>query len=492
MTDPTATAATRWDGKLFRSGSWLPGLGTETLASQEKSTSRTLASQALATEADVDAAVTAATTAQPGWAAAGYDVRAGLLRRVARLLEDRADDYVDWLIRETGGIRGKAEYEVGAACNELYEAAALTSHATAEVLPSHNTGKLNLVQRVPVGVVAAITPWNFPLVLAMRVVAPAIALGNTVILKPAELTPVTGGFLLAELFADAGAPPDVLQVLTGLGPQAGEALVRHPGTTMIHFTGSSRVGQHIGSVAGGMLKKVSLELGGNNAFVVLDDANVEAASMVGAWSSFHYSGQACISASRHIVAASVADAYIAALAARAKGIVVGNPLDDGVNLGPMISETQRDRGLDLVKRSVDQGAELVEGGTFDRLFVRPTVLSGVTPEMPVYLEEVFAPVAPVIVVDSDEEALRLTNDSSYGLVHSVFTGDQARGLAFAEQVRAGMVHVNDTTCLDEAHVPFGGFGLSGSGGRAGGASNLDEFTERRWIGLQRTPVAYPY
>lgn len=477
-----------WNGTLFINGRFRPG--ARTLPTLEKATGRELGTQSLASRADVAEAVAGAAAAQPAWAATGYDERAGVLREAAATLRRRSEDYVHLIVRETGSIPGKALYEANAAYNELFEAAALTSQPLAEVLPSHNTGKLSIAQRVPVGVVGVITPWNFPLVLAMRAIAPALALGNAVVLKPAELTPITGGYLLAEIFQEVGLPAGLLQVVPGLGEEAGDELVRQ--ADMIHFTGSSEVGAQIASTAGGMLKKVSLELGGNNAFVVLDDADVEAASMVGAWSSFHYQGQTCITASRHIVLRDVAEPYIAALATRAKNIEVGDPAAGPVGLGPMISEEQRDRAIGLVERSVAMGARIVEGGTFDGLFVRPTVMTAVTPDMPVYTEEVFGPVAPVVVVDTEAEALALTNDTRYGLVNAVYTGDPMRGLAFAEQVRSGMVHVNDATCLDEAHVPFGGLGASGLGRRSGGAANLEEFTERRWLTVQRTPVSYPY
>jgi benzaldehyde dehydrogenase (NAD) len=415
-----------------------------------------------------------------------------LLRRVARLVEDRAEEIVDLIVRETGSITGKAQYEVAASSNELYEAAALASRSIGEILPSANTGKLSIIERVPLGVVGVITPWNFPLVLGMRAAAPAIALGNTVVLKPATLTPISGGQLFAELFEEAGAPPGVLQVVTGSGASLGSAMAAHPDVAMVHFTGSSEVGRSIAEIAGRNLKKVSLELGGNNAFVVLDDADVETASMLGAWSSFHYQGQTCITASRHIVMRPIADAYREALARRAAAIRVGNPAEEGIGLGPIIDERQRDHVHGLVRASIDQGATLVEGGTFENLFYRPTVLADVTASMPAFTDELFGPVAPITVVDTEEEALALTNATEYGLVNSVVTGDSARGLAFAQRVRSGMVHVNDATPLDEAHVPFGGMGASGLGGRSGGEANLEEFTQRRWISVQRTPVQYPY
>ena len=480
-----------WVGRIFVDGEFREPEGGRRSPITDKATGEELAQAGLASEADVERAVRSAQAAQPGWAALGYDERAGLLRRVARLIEERAEEIAALIVRETGGIPGKAEYEVGAAQNELHEAAALASRATAEVLPSHNTGKLSLVQRVPVGVVAAITPWNFPVVLGFRVIAPALALGNTVVLKPAPETPLTGALLIAELFADAGAPPGILHGLSG-DDDTGRALVAHPGVSMIHFTGSSAVGREIAIQAAGDFKRVSLELGGNNAFVVLDDADVDQATMVGAWSAFHYMGQTCITAGRHIVARELFDDYVEQLAARARAIALGDPNTEEVGLGPMISEPQVSRAHDLLERSVEMGARVVEGGTYDGLFYRPTVVVDVSPDMPIWSEEIFGPVAPVLAVDDEQEALAMVNDTPYGLVNAVYSGSPARGLAFAEGVRSGMVHVNDTTALDEAHVPFGGMGSSGLGGRSGGEANLEEFTERRWIGVQRTPVEYPY
>jgi benzaldehyde dehydrogenase (NAD) len=471
----TEVAERPWAGRIFVDGEFTDAEGGRRTSVTDKGTGE----------------VRSAKDAQPGWAALAYDERAGLLRRVARLLEDRSAEIAALIVRETGGIPGKADYEVNAAQSELYEAAALASRATAEVLPSHNPGKLSLIQRVPVGVVAAITPWNFPVVLGFRVLAPALALGNTVVLKPAPETPATGALMIAELFAEAGAPAGVLQALPG-DDDTGKQLVAHPAVNMIHFTGSSEVGRQIAIQAAGDFKRVSLELGGNNAFVVLDDADVDQASMVGAWSSFHYSGQTCITASRHVVARELFDDYVDRLAARARGIQLGDPSGGDVGLGPMISESQVKRAHGMLEESVRMGAEVVEGGTHEGLFYRPTVVVDVTPEMPLWHEEVFAPVAPVLAVGSDEEALEVVNDTPYGLVNAVYTGAPTRGLAFAERVRSGMVHVNDTTCLDEAHVPFGGVGASGLGGRSGGEANLEEFTERRWIGVQRSPVEYPY
>ena len=480
-----------WTGNLFLNGEFRPSQAGGTLAVRDKASGDAFATVGLATAVDVAAAVDSARAAQPAWAAESYEVRAGLLRTAAQLLGERAEDLIDLIMRETGSIRGKAEYEVHAATNELYEAAALTSRATGELLPSGSTTRMSIAERVPVGVVGVLTPWNFPLVIGMRVIAPALALGNSVVLKPSPDTPLIGGLALAELFADAGAPPGLLQVLVG-DQDVGEALVADPGVSMVHFTGSSLVGRLIAREAGAKLKKVSLELGGNNALVVLDDADVETASMIGAWSAYHYQGQTCITAGRHIIARPLHDRYVEALARRAAAITLGDTRLEDVGLGPMINERQRDHAQGMLSESVEMGATVVEGGTFDGPFYRPTVVTGMTPEMPLWREEIFAPIAPVIAVDSEEEALALTNDTEYGLVNAVLTGDPDRGLRFARGVRSGMVHVNDATCLDEAHVPFGGIGASGLGGRSGGDSNLVEFTEQRWVSLQRGPVEYPY
>ncbi len=462
-----------------------------TLAVLEKATGAPMGEVDVASVQDVDAAVEAAVAAQAEWAATPYDVRAGVLRAAAAALTARAAEITDLIVRETGSIAGKAEYEVGGAANELYEAAGLTSRAVGEILPSHSPGRFSLAQRIPVGVVAAITPWNFPLILGMRVTAPALALGNAVVLKPSPETPLSGGMVIAEVLAEAGLPEGLFAVVPG-DQDVGERLVEHPGTSMIHFTGSSAVGARIAATAGGRLKRVSLELGGNNALVVLDDADLEQAVMIGAWSAYHYQGQTCITAGRHLVARPLYDAYVSSLAEHAAAITLGDPAREEVGLGPMINERQRDRAHGFLTTSVEQGATVVEGGTYDGLFYRPTVVTGVDTAMPLWSEEIFAPIAPVLAFDSEDEAVRLVNDTRYGLVNGVLSGDPDRGLRLAGRLRSGMVHVNDATCLDEAHVPFGGLGASGLGGRAGGDANLEEFTERRWVSLQRDRAEYPY
>ena len=480
-----------WHECLFADGAFRRPSGGGTIGVRDKASGEIFALAGLATEPDVDAAAAAAAAAQRDWSERTYADRAGLLRGVAAALGDRAKSFRELIMRETGCIAGKADYEISAATSELMEAAGLASRAVGEVLPSGHAGRFSLSERIPVGVVGVITPWNFPLVLGMRVIAPALALGNAVLLKPSPETPASGGLAIAELFAAAGAPAGIFAVLPG-DVEVGQRLVTHPDVAMVHFTGSTQVGRQIAREAGGLLKKVSLELGGNNALIVLDDADIEQATMIGAWSSFHYQGQTCITAGRHIVQRGVADAYVAGLARRADAIVLGNTLTEDVGLGPMINSRQQARAQQMLDESVAAGATIVAGGTSEGPYFRPTVVTGVGRQTRLWNEEIFAPIAPVLVVDGEEEAVAVANDTDYGLVNSVLTGDPYRGIRLARGLRAGMVHINDATPQDEALAPFGGVGQSGLGGRSGGDANIEEFTERRWLTVTPGPAHYPY
>jgi benzaldehyde dehydrogenase (NAD) len=342
-----------------------------------------------------------------------------------------------------------------------------------------------MIRRVPVGVVAAITPWNSPSVLGMRVVAPALALGNAVVLKPDPQTPVCGGAMFAAVFREAGLPDGLLQVVIG-DAETGEALVTDPNISMVSFTGSTEVGRRVGALAGERLKKVSLELGGNS---------LAAAASAGAYASFQFQGQVCFATGRHIVHRSVADEYVDLLAQKARRLRTGDPYREDVDLGPIVNEKQVRRVDDIVRRSVDSGrARLVEGGTYEGLFYRPTVLADVRLDAPAWTEEVFGPVAPVVSFATDDEAVELANLTSYGLAAGVYSRSVSRGLSVANRIRAGMLHVNDQTVNDEATIPFGGMGLSGNGGRFGGEANLEAFTQWQWLTLRDTPRSFgpPY
>jgi benzaldehyde dehydrogenase (NAD) len=382
-------------------------------------------------------------------------------------------------------------HEQNFAAGELNAAATMPFQPYGQLVPSVVPGRLSMLRRVPAGVIGAITPWNSPSVLGMRVVAPALAVGNAVILKPDPQTPVCGGAVIAAIFREAGLPDGLLQIVVG-GAETGEAIVTDPNVNRVSFTGSTGAGRRVGQLAGGLLKRVSLELGGNNAFVVLDDADLEAAASAGAFASFQFQGQLCFATGRHIVHRSIAADYIDLLKEKADRLRLGDPYRQEVDLGPIVNQKQLERVDGIVQRSVASGARIVTGATYDGLFYRPTILTDVTSDQAAWREEIFGPVAPVVVFDTDDEALALANDSEYGLTGAVYSHSISRGLALAQRMKSGMVHVNDQTVNDEATIPFGGMGASGNGARFGGAANWDEFTEWQWVTVRDDPRSYPY
>jgi benzaldehyde dehydrogenase (NAD) len=478
-----------WTSRIF-SGGWVPARGG-TLQTIEPATGAVLAEVGLAGREDVAQAAVTAAAAQPAWAARTGPERAALLRRAARVLEDNHEEFETWLVREGGAVPGKAAFEVQLVLGELWEAAALPTQPWGQLLPSSEPGRESIARRVPLGVVGVISPWNFPQILSVRAVAPALALGNAVILKPDPQTPVAGGVLVARLFEEAGLPEGLLHVLPG-DAEAGSALAEHPAVAMIAFTGSTAVGRRVAEAAGRTLKRVSLELGGNNALIVLDDADVDVASSAGAWGAFLHQGQVCMTAGRHIVLEAVADEYLDRLAARASGLPVGDPNLEQVALGPLINERQLANVDRIVTETVAAGAQVRAGATHEGLFYRPTVLAGVTPKMAAFREEIFGPVAPVVVVRDDAEAVAVANDTEYGLVAAIQTGSRDRGRAIADQLRTGIVHVNDQTLNNDAFAPFGGIGASGNGSRFGSQSSWDEFTQWQWLTLRDQAHSFPF
>ncbi len=486
----TAPASTGWLDPFL--ADWQPGSG-EAREILEPATGRHLLTLPQATPGDVAAAATRARAAQAEWAETDYAERAAVLRRAADVYEAHRDELGTWTQRETGAAYNKMHHEQNFAIAELHAAATLPWQPYGSLVPTVSRGRLSMVRRVPVGVVGAITPWNSPSVLGMRVVAPALALGNAVVLKPDPQTPVCGGAMFEAVFREAGLPDGLLQVVVG-GAETGEAIVTDRNVSAVSFTGSTAAGRRVGELAGRLLKKVSLELGGNNAFVVLDDADLDAAASAGAYAAFQFQGQVCFATGRHIVHRSIAAAYTELLAEKAARLRTGDPYREDVDLGPIVNEKQLARVDDIVRRSVEQGARLVVGGTHEGLFYRPTVLADVTRSAPVWTEETFGPVAPVVTFETDEEALELANDTEYGLTGAVYSRSVSRGLALAQRIRSGMVHVNDQTVNDEATIPFGGMGISGNGGRFGGEANWDEFTQWQWITVRDDPksFAYPY
>jgi benzaldehyde dehydrogenase (NAD) len=456
----------------------------------EPATGRSLGSTGVADATDVAEAAAKAQAAQREWGHANFEERAAVLRRAGALIEANAEELQRWVIRETGAVGGLAGFATYVAAQECYEAAALASRPLGEILATAQP-RWSLLKRVPVGVVGVISPFNVPLILSTRSVAPALALGNAVVLKPDVRTSISGGHMIARVFAEAGLPDGLLQVVPG-GAEAGAAMVTDPLIRVISFTGSTATGRAVAELAGRHLKRVHLELGGNSALVILDDADLERAVSAGAWASFLHQGQICMTAGRHIVHDSVADAYVEALSGHANGLPVGDPNTGEVALGPLIDERQRDKVHGLVQSTVDSGARLTAGGTYEGLFYRPTVLDGVRTDMPAYAQEVFGPVAPVVRFSTLDEAAQLAADSGYGLSLGILTRDVAKGLALAERIPTGIVHINDQTVNDEAVAPFGGLRESGTGARFGGAANLDAFTDQRWITFRGDVPAYPF
>jgi benzaldehyde dehydrogenase (NAD) len=460
------------DALLYVGGEFGPAASGDTGPVTAKATGALIGTYAKGVQADVDRAVAVARAAQPDWAARSAPERSRLLLRFADVLQGHYGELVEQSMRETGGVRAKAEDEVGTTIRQLTISAVQATQNAGDILPPYKAGKLSLSRAVPLGVLGLITPWNYPMNLAMRAVAPGLAFGNTIVLKPAELTPIIGGQVLAKAAHEAGLPPGVFNVVTGDGEAAGWPLATHDGLDLLDFTGSRAIGLRIAAAAAGTLRPVRLELGGSNAFVVLDDADIDLAASCAMVASLEFQGQTCISASRHIVLRDVADEYVEAVTRRVEAITVGDPFD-GVDLGPLVSEKQRDRVHDdIVGKSVAMGARKVTGGTYEGLFYRPTVLTDVEPGMPAFDEEIFGPVIPVTVVDSERDAIELVNGYPM-LMNSVFSKDLPRGMSVAERLPAGEMHVND------AHA------------RHGAENQMPGFTRRQWIGVQRTALELP-
>jgi len=456
----------------------------------EPATGDTLATVTLASAQDVAPAAEAARAAQAEWARVPHFVRAGVLRKAGDLFAAHADELRDWIVRESGSIPGKADFELHVAAQECYEAAAIASRPTGQILPSE-APRLSYTRRVPVGVVGVISPFNAPLILSIRSVAPALALGNAVVLKPDPRTAVCGGLALAAIFAEAGLPDGLFHVLPG-GPDVGQALVADPLVPVISFTGSTAAGRAVGEAAGRHLKRAHLELGGNSALVVLEDADIDAVISTAAWGSFFHQGQICMTTGRHLVHQSLYEDYVERLAAKADSLAVGDPHREQVHLGPIIDEAQLTKVRGLVDASTSRGAKLAAGGTHDRLFYRPTVLAGVDDQSPAYAEEVFGPVAPVRSFATADEAAALAAAGEYGLSLGIVTRDTARGLDLAERIPTGIVHINDQTVNDEAVAPFGGIAASGTGARFGGEANVEAFTDVRWTTVRGDVATYPF
>jgi aldehyde dehydrogenase (NAD+) len=396
------------------------------------------------------------------------------------------------IVAESGSTINKALFELDNICVPMMqEAASFPFWAFGESMTSVIPGKENVVKRQPIGAVSVISPWNFPLHLSMRAVAPALALGNSVVLKPSSDTPICAGLLLAKIFDQTSLPKGLFSVLPGSGGDIGDLVAKHPKTRVVAFTGSTEVGVGVASKAAHHLARPAMELGGNNAHIVLEDADVDRAVEAGIFGSFFHQGQVCMRNNRHFVHQSLYEEYVDKFTHAASSLKWGDPGDPSTSIGPIINEKQKTKIMTFIQQSVDQGAKITTGGQAHGLVIEPTVMRDVKNEYAIAQNEVFGPVAPIIAFDNDNEAIQLANSTPYGLSGSVHGRDLQRAYRVALQVKTGMIHINDQGINDEPHVPFGGVKSSGMG-RYNSNTIVDELTELKWISFQMHPRVYDF
>ena len=472
-------------------GEWRPGTGSWDIIDFNPYDGEKLASITIATVDEVDEAYKAAARAQKAWAATNPYARRAVFEKALRIIEDREQEIAEVIVAELGGTFLKAGFELHLVKEFLREAIHLALRPQGKIIPSPVDGKENRVYTVPVGVVGVISPFNFPLLLSLKSVAPALALGNGVVLKPHQNTPIVGGSLVAKIFEDAGLPGGLLNVVITDIAEIGDAFIEHPIPKVISFTGSDKVGRHVATVCASQFKRAVLELGGNSAIVVLDDADIDYAVDAAVFSRYVHQGQVCMAANRVLVDRSIADEFTEKFVTKVKSLKVGDPRDPQTVIGPVINSQQADALSGVVEQAIAEGATaLVHGTTTDNL-VAPSVLTDVPADSDLLRQEVFGPVAFLITFDGEEEAVSIVNDTPYGLSGAVHTGDIERGVNFAKQIDTGMFHVNDGTVHDEPIVPFGGEKSSGVG-RLNGESMLDAFTSLKWISVQHGRSGFPF
>src|SRR4051794_27039182 len=478
--------------QLLIGGEWAGASGGATFERLDPFTGEAVTVAAAGGGEDARRACDAAAAAFAEWSSTPPGQRRVRLSKAADLLMERAPEIASIMTEEVGGTFGWGMFNCDLASRMLREAAAQTYSVTGEVIPSDVPGALAMGVRQPAGVVVGMAPWNAPVILSTRAVATPLAYGNTVVLKASEQCPRTHAAVVRAI-ADAGLPAGAINLVIHSAqdaPEVVEALIAHPAVRRVNFTGSTKVGRIIAARCAEHLKRCLLELGGKAPQVVLPDADLDAAADAASFGAFMNSGQICMSTERIVADRAVAGELGARLAERAGKLVTGDPRDEQTMIGPVVDDAARERILGLIEDAREKGAEVLAGGDADGNLIRPTVLAGVTPEMRIYAEESFGPVVAIVPVDGDEEAVRVANDTEYGLSAAVFGADVDHALEIARRIESGICHVNASTVHDEPQMPFGGVKASGWG-RFGGTAALQEFTELRWMTVQQTPRHYP-
>jgi aldehyde dehydrogenase (NAD+) len=475
--------------KQYIDGKWFIGTHADVIENRNPFNQDVLQKIQAASTDDVDKAYKAAARASSDWANALPQQKSEIVSKVGILIAENKKAIVEWLIKESGSTHVKAEVEIQICLAIIKEAASFPSRSHGYIMNSTIPGKENRVYRRPLGVIGIISPWNFPLHLSMRSVATAIALGNTIVLKPASQTPVTGATLIARLFEEAGLLPGVCNVVVGKGSEIGDYFVTHKTPQLISFTGSTPVGKNIGKLAGEALKKVALELGGNNVFIVMKDADIDQAVDAALFGKFMHQGQICMSINRIVLQENIADEFVEKFVKKAEKLKAGDPSDKTVTIGPLIDADQVKRIKEDIDKSVKAGAKIILDGKIEGTMMQPIIIDHVTDDMTIAANEIFGPVAAILRFKTDEEALKIANSKDFGLSGALHTRDVQKGVAFARKVETGMIHINDQTVNDEPNVPFGG--EKGSGiGRFNGEFILEEFTRLQWVSIQHEKRDY--
>ncbi|WP_010531996.1 aldehyde dehydrogenase family protein [Lentibacillus jeotgali] len=477
--------------KQYIAGTWRDGRSNNTLTDKNPYNGERITQFKMATTEDVDEAYKSAQDAMDEWNQINPYKQRDTLENAVTYIEEHEEDITDIIIDELGGTRLKAAFEIGLVKDMIKEAATFPLNKEGKILPSVENGKENRLYRMPAGVVGVISPFNFPFFLSIKSVAPAIGAGNGVVLKAHEETPIMGGTLIAKIFEEAGVPKGLFNVVVTDINEIGDTFVEHPIPRIISFTGSTKVGSHIGQLAVKHFKKPILELGGNSAFIILDDADVDYAVEAAAFSRFTHQGQICMSANRIIVHQSIYDEFITKYKEKIASLKTGDPRDPDTVIGPVVNEGAAENLKAIIDKGIEQGATPILKGDISGNMVEPTILTDVTSDMAVAQEELFGPVVSVMTFETDEEAIKIANDTEFGLSGAVHTSDGERGVQLAKKVHTGMVHVNDITINDEPIVAFGGEKKSGMG-RLNGDWSLEEFTTLKWISVHYQQREIPY